>query len=218
MRTEGQAATRERSWFAIDGALEPIDYDGISFVRFPEAFAAHVLRRYSRPGEWVLDPFCGFGTALLVAERLGRRAYGFEADERRAAFAAARLGAPSHVVHGRAEDIAPGSWPACALLFTSPPYQSFRFAGYDDDPDTYCADAQRIFARLRRFLVPGATLAVEISQLRQNGTTRPRVWQLGTALSELFDLREDLVRVNTGPTHAGPGYDHSHVLVFRSPG
>jgi DNA modification methylase len=38
----------------------------------------HVIERYSRPGDWVLDPFCGFGTTLVVAERLGREPLGFE--------------------------------------------------------------------------------------------------------------------------------------------
>jgi len=77
----------------------------------------------------------GFGTTLVVAERLGRHAAGCEAGERRAAFSAARLGLPDRVVHGR----------------------------------------------------------------------------------EIFPLREDLVRVNTDGAEAGPGYDHSHVLVFDVP-
>ena len=73
-----------RSWFVVEGSLEPIDYDGPSFFRFPQAVAAHVVERYSVPGDWVIDPFCGFGTTLIVAERLGRHAVGCEADERRA--------------------------------------------------------------------------------------------------------------------------------------
>ena len=56
-----------------------------------------------------------------------------------------------------------------------------------------------------------------VSQLRQGNRTRPLLWQLGTVLNEIFMLREDLVRVNTGDTQAGPGYDHAHVLVFDVP-
>src|SRR6476660_2906591 len=74
---------RRRSWFAVEGSLEPIDYDGLSFFRFPEAVAEHVVDRYSAPGDWVIDPFCGFGTTLVAAERLGRHAVGCEVDERR---------------------------------------------------------------------------------------------------------------------------------------
>lgn len=58
-----------RSWFAVEGSLEPIDYDGPSFFGFPQAVAEHVIERYSAPGDWIIDPFCGFGTTLAVAER-----------------------------------------------------------------------------------------------------------------------------------------------------
>jgi SAM-dependent methyltransferase len=210
-------SSRARSWFAVQGSLEPIDYDGPSFFRFPQDVAEHVIGRYTAPGDWIIDPFCGFGTTLVVAERLGRHAVGCEADERRATFSAARLRNPDRVVHGRCEDLASLRWPPFALLFTSPPYGSFRSGDHDDDPATYRTDAHRLFSGFARLLAPGATVAVEVSQLRQGDHTRPLVWQLGTTLSEIFRLREDLVRVNTGSTHAGHGYDHSHVLVFDVP-
>lgn len=208
---------RRRSWFAVQGSLEPIGYDGPSFFRFPEAVAEHVIERYSARGDWVIDPFCGFGTTLVVAERLGRHAAGCEADQGRAAFSAARLRHPDRVVQGSCEDLAPRRWPPFALLVTSPPYGSFRSGGHDDDLATYLADARRLFSGFTRLLGPGATVAVEVSQLRQGDRTRPLVWQLGVTLSEIFMLREDLVRINTDGTEAAPGYDHSHVLVFDVP-
>jgi SAM-dependent methyltransferase len=206
-----------RSWFAVEGSLEPVDYDGPSFFRFPQAVAEHVIGRYSAPGDWVIDPFCGFGTTLVAAERLGRHAVGCEADDRRAAFSASRLRDRDRVIHGRCEDLTPRQWPPFALLFTSPPYGSFRSGDHDDEPPAYLEDARRLFSGLARLLAPGATVAVEVSQLRHGDRTRPLVWQLGTVLSEVFPLREDLVRVNTGSTQAGPGYDHSHVLIFDVP-
>lgn len=57
-----------KTWFAIDGTLEPIEYEGPSFFRFPEELAERVLLRYSSVGEWVFDPFCGFGTTLVLAQ------------------------------------------------------------------------------------------------------------------------------------------------------
>jgi DNA modification methylase len=38
----------------------------------------NVLHRYTAEGETVLDPFCGSGTTLDVAEDLGRKAIGFD--------------------------------------------------------------------------------------------------------------------------------------------
>src|ERR671922_109955 len=69
-----------KTWFAIDGSLEPLDYPGPSFFRFPVALAEHVITTCSAPGDWILDPFCGFGTTLVAAQRLGRQAIGFEGE------------------------------------------------------------------------------------------------------------------------------------------
>jgi modification methylase len=44
----------------------------------PEALLARVLLASSRPGDLVLDPFCGTGTTAAVAKRLGRRFIGIE--------------------------------------------------------------------------------------------------------------------------------------------
>ena len=38
------------------------------------------MRDCSRRGDIVLDPFMGSGTAILAAEKVGRRGYGMEID------------------------------------------------------------------------------------------------------------------------------------------
>ncbi|MGC8801161.1 TRM11 family SAM-dependent methyltransferase [Chloroflexus sp.] len=50
------------------------DYWGNFVPQIPRQF----IRRYTRPGEWVLDPFAGSGTTLIEARRLGRHAVGLE--------------------------------------------------------------------------------------------------------------------------------------------
>ncbi len=50
------------------------DYWGNFVPQIPHQF----IRRYTRPGEWVLDPFAGSGTTLIEARRLGRHALGIE--------------------------------------------------------------------------------------------------------------------------------------------
>ena len=47
-------------------------------IHFTEALAASVIGYASQPGELVLDPFAGYGTTVVVAERMGRRAIGIE--------------------------------------------------------------------------------------------------------------------------------------------
>lgn len=52
--------------------------------RYPAKFhppvAAQLIRRFSRPGDAVLDPFCGSGTLLVEAVRAGRAAFGWDVD------------------------------------------------------------------------------------------------------------------------------------------
>ncbi|MGQ9612400.1 MAG: TRM11 family SAM-dependent methyltransferase [Chloroflexus sp.] len=64
-------------WFIErrDGSgVHRADYWGNFVPQIPHQF----IRRYTRPGEWVLDPFAGSGTTLIEARRLGRNAIGVE--------------------------------------------------------------------------------------------------------------------------------------------
>jgi modification methylase len=57
----------------------------------PEALLHRVLLSSTRPGDLVLDPFCGTGTTGAVAKRLGRRFIGLERDPDYAARARERI-------------------------------------------------------------------------------------------------------------------------------
>ncbi|NJM05613.1 site-specific DNA-methyltransferase [Candidatus Gracilibacteria bacterium] len=54
------------------------DYWGNFVPQIPN----QMLRRYTRPGDWVIDPFAGSGTTLIEAQRLGRNALGIELQPR----------------------------------------------------------------------------------------------------------------------------------------
>lgn len=41
-----------------------------------------LLRRYTKKGDWILDPFLGSGTTLIEAQRLGRNAVGVELSKK----------------------------------------------------------------------------------------------------------------------------------------
>ena len=47
----------------------------------PVALVERFLRLHSRPGDIVLDPFCGSGTTCVAAKQLGRKYIGIDIDE-----------------------------------------------------------------------------------------------------------------------------------------
>ena len=59
----------------------------------PLALYERIIEASTDPGDLVLDPFCGSGTTLLAAERLGRRWIGIDANSMALETAQERLGA-----------------------------------------------------------------------------------------------------------------------------
>jgi site-specific DNA-methyltransferase (adenine-specific)/adenine-specific DNA-methyltransferase len=48
--------------------------------QFPVELAERCVLAFTRPGEWVFDPFCGVGSALIAGLKHGRRVVGCEKD------------------------------------------------------------------------------------------------------------------------------------------
>jgi len=67
---------------AAIAAKDPVSGYTHNFYRYPARFSPlfvrEVIRHYSRPGEVVLDPFMGGGTAIVEAIALGRKAIGVD--------------------------------------------------------------------------------------------------------------------------------------------
>jgi tRNA G10 N-methylase Trm11 len=202
-----------KTWFAIDGTLEPLNYPGPSYFRFPVELAEHVITAYSAPGDWILDPFCGFGTTLVAAQRLERQAIGFERDADRGYFAAARVQPPNRVVVDDAGHVARYALPRFDLLFGSPPYTSFR--GWNDaGAAAYEEDLRELFRMLAAVVRPGGKVVLEMSNVREGRRVRTVAWDAARILADVFRFEGEIVRCNTGTEPAGPGFDHSYLLVF----
>lgn len=204
-----------KSWFQIDGSLPAIDYDGDSSYRFPEALVEGMLNEYTRPGDRVLDPFCGFGTTLAVCARLGRPAVGFERNLRVFQYACRLLASSNRVFHDRADNICTYNLDKFDFVICSPPFRSF-----DDhiplEGEEYYSHLVDVFRHIRRVLRLGAHIVVETANLASCHSTIPRAFRSMLALAELFTFEREYVCCNTGEAQVAPGYYHSYLMVFRN--
>lgn len=204
---------QQKTWFSIPGNLEPIDYPGSHFFRYPKELALKVINEFCPPGGSVFDPFVGFGTTIVAAEQSGRWGIGFEIDSRRADFAKNRIHAPSRVINEKIQNLRAHSLPKFDLIFTSPPYGSFD-SEENDPKQKYLNDFETIFLSMKDLMHDHSKLVIEISNVKDSRGALPIAFLGTAALLNHFCFLGELVRCNTSNAEAGPGYDHSYLLIF----
>lgn len=193
-------------------------------VHFPEQFAAAVIEEFSTPGELVLDPFAGYGTTLVVAERLGRRAIGIELADAELAIIRDRIRGSAQVIAGDARNLADLVAGPVDLCLTSPPYMNAvdhpenplnAYETLDADYDRYLAELDAVFARVAAVLRPGGHLVVNVANIISDGTVTPLAWDIARGISGHLTFRhEAFLGWDRQPTWMSGDY----CFVFRKPG
>lgn len=190
------------------------------------------VAQLSRPGELVLDPFCGFGTTLLAAALEGRRGIGFEVDASRVRTTRERLashGISADLRHGSIDEYS-GEIPAVDLCLTSIPYFG---CGWPDagtgaaqlyasgDYAGYLQRIGSIFQRVHRVLGEGRYCIAMAENLSLDGRMVPLAWDVARLLSERFELLEERVilydkpAAPLAPLTLASNRSHEFALVLR---
>jgi DNA modification methylase len=105
-------------------------------AKFPETLAQEFIEFFTKPGETILDPMAGTGSALIAALRCGRNSYGVELNQKYAEIAKqiieeerVTLGASfenlkSEIIQANANDLQPSTFnfQLFDYVLTSPPY------------------------------------------------------------------------------------------------
>jgi len=199
------------------------------------------VRAFSRPGDVVFDPFCGFGTTLLAASLEGRRGLGMEIDPDRAALARERLQR-----HGVDAEIMCGTLPhrrfdaRIDLCLTNVPYFGCDWTGdarvgqlyRAPDFAMYLMAMRTIFHAVREALPDDGYCIAMAENARLGDRVVPQVWELARLLGSLFEPCEERVLLypargaastgaaSTGATAADDDpartdRSHEYALVFR---
>ena len=170
----------------------------------PARCAENLVRRYSRPGELVVDAMAGSGTIGDVARSLGRRALSFDL-------------APQHSGIVRADARA---WPlpdnSASLVVIDSPYSDN--IAYSAEPGCLgrisCRDPRfyeemgRVASEARRVLRPRGVLAWIIADEYRRGVYTPVGFRLLRVLESSFDLLDTIVMIRHNDRSASPMWEH----------
>jgi DNA methylase len=190
------------------------------------------IQHYSKPGDIVLDPFCGFATTLLAAGIEGRKSIGFELDTNRAAIARERL-ARHHIettiINDSIENYSNIDF--IDLCITNLPYfgchwqqetidanQLYRQPSYAD----YLHKVHSIFYHTKKMLKPDSFFIVMAENLTFAGQQLPLAWDISRILNSLFIAREERLLCYQKPITILPAYStetdrsHEYALIFQN--
>lgn len=125
----------------------------------PSYIIWNLLKRYTRPGDTVVDPMCGSGTTLAVCEDLGRNGIGFDLQPHHPQV---RLADARHL---------PLADQSVQFAFIDPPYSThLKYSGrpecvgeLDIDGGGYYEAMAAVIAELDRVMAPGAHMALYVS-------------------------------------------------------
>jgi DNA modification methylase len=180
----------------------------------PEALLERIIQASSNEGDVVLDPFCGCGTAIAVAQRLNRRWIGIDITQAAIVTIKERL-ADSHADASYQVIGEPTSLPDAAALAASDPYQfqwwALGLVGARPAEQKKGAD-KGIDGRLPFREKPGGEVKMVILSVKAGHSGVAHVHELrgviereGAAIGVLITLQEP-----TGPMQAEAGVAGSY--------
>ena len=185
-----------------------------------------LLCRYTKPGDFIVDPMCGSGTTLDVAADLGRRARGFDLQPQR-----------EDIEWGDAREL-PLPDASVDFFFADPPYsQNLKYSEDErcigtlsafDEP--YFESLDTVFFEASRVLKPGHYGAIYICDVHQ---PKRGFAPIGTRclalLLQYFEPIDHVCVVRHNKSLKDPRYRRgaeeggfflrgfNHLLIFRAP-
>lgn len=207
----------ENTWFCISSKLKNIKFDGDTDIRYTEEFVEMFLLEFTKKGDWVLDPFAGFGTTIFVGQKLGRNVIGIEYDAAQYGYVKGRVREPSRIILGNSLMLASYKLPKFDFSITSPPFMTIfdkedPFSNYTKagSYSKYLKDIGRIYRQVKKVMKKDATVIIEVSNTIAEGRPMtPLAWDIGRELSRIFFFEQEIIYCSTEG-------DHSHVLIFKN--
>lgn len=214
----------DTTWFVMPYELRPIPSNDETSIRFPEIFVEKFLLKYTKEGDRVLDPFAGFGTTLLVAQKMKRIGVGIEYDTSRYEFVRSQLKEPTKIIHGDALKIDTYDIAPCDFSITSPPYmqshhQENPLTNYTQRGDykQYLSGIRTVYANLKKVMKKDAIIILEVSNIvGDSKPMTPLAWDIAREISKELFFERELVYCHENGTQTANTGCHSYCLMFRN--
>jgi SAM-dependent methyltransferase len=216
---------------------------GNPLSEFNPTVADHIIRYWSEPNDWVLDPFAG-RTRALIAKTLGRNYVGFEISPSAHEQITSRLfGQKTIVPNGTLQVVVLGDCRRMAelegkrqfdLVFSCPPY--FDVEVYDEVPgelshcgsyEAFLIEYEKIIAQAARLLKPGKFAVWVVNDWRRNGRwfdfhgDSIRAWLKAGLVQHdvVINVLDSASRMGIGGIALTKNVAkmHEYILIFRKP-
>lgn len=189
-------------------------------IKFPENFARHIIKKYSKRGDKIFDPFTGLGTSLFIAEDLKRIPFGIEAEEQKHQWVAGQLENWTHLVNDDAANLAKYDFPKMDLILTSPPFMPRHHKWnplFGGDPkqagyDKYLKRMGVIFGKIAPIVKKNAPLIIQVDNLTHGKIFTPLIKDLTNTINKHFIQTGETIVQWSNPKS---DYPHTQFLIFK---
>ena len=189
-------------------------------IKFPEGLARHIIKKHTKKGDKVFDPFAGLGTTLFTAEEMSRIPFGFEIEEQKFEWVAGQLENWTHLIHDDAYNLARYNLPKMDLVLTSPPYMPRHHKWnplFGGDPkhsgyDKYLKRMGQIFSKVKTVMKKTAPLIIQADNLHHGKNFTPLPCDISGAISKDFTQTDEVSVIWDNPK---PDYPFTRYMVFK---
>jgi tRNA G10 N-methylase Trm11 len=185
-------------------------------IAFPPKVTERLIKDFSKKGDVVFDPFAGFGTSVMVAKKLGRKAFGTEIEKEPIEFAKKNFNID--LIEKSAFDLDLSKHPKIDLCIFSPPYWGPALGA-----KTYSGYIKKIgelVKKIQKRMNKDAYLIVLIQNYQTGKGLLTLAWDVGNEIKRTIKFKQDIIwcidRKNSKRDMVHEAADHHYCLVFKN--
>lgn len=207
-------------------AFDLPEQQGIEDVRSSDKLIELFVERFTQKGDNVFDPFLGYGTSVIVSEKMGRNGYGIECEIERVEFVRSMLREKQHIICGNSFDMETFSgFPQMDFSISSPPYMiegvdssyPFYTLPADNYYDDYLDKVGLVYRNLKKILKPGGYIVIEACNIIHGKSFNTLAWDIARTISKEYSFQKEYIIEWMGKyRNLNFGLNHSYCFLFQN--